>query len=103
MFYERGFQRPNITKILNVLYDAQLIARPRLKKGARTALFGSDGSRLAVAITRQGEEKIEEFKTVLQTEFDDWCLRQSLVVRGALNIVWRPAVEFARVLAKKRE
>jgi DNA-binding MarR family transcriptional regulator len=98
LFDERGFSRPNVTKILNVLFEKQLVARPRLTAPARQELFGSDGSRLAVSITRKGVDKIEEFTRVLQGEFDGWYSRQRLVVRHALNALLPIAVNLAAVL-----
>lgn len=102
LFDERGFTRPNVTKVLNTLFEQGLIDRPRLTEKERQSMFGSNGSRLAVVLTPAGQRKIEHFKDILQNEFDRWYANQSEFVKHAL-VVLRPAAEtFAKALQRSQ-
>jgi DNA-binding MarR family transcriptional regulator len=100
LFDDRGFTRPNVTKILNVLFEKRLILRTRLTARERKEFFGSDGSRLAVVLTSEGKGKIKEFKTVLQDEFTHWYSRQEPLVRQTLNVLRPVAVKLAKALTQ---
>lgn len=98
LFDERGFTRPSVTKLLDTLFEQGLIARPRLTEKERQSLFGSDGSRLAVVLTPAGKAKIDDFKNILQDEFDRWFAKQPDSIRMAL-IALRPVANvFAKAL-----
>jgi DNA-binding MarR family transcriptional regulator len=101
LFDDRGFTRPGVTRILNALSKQKLIVRSILTADERKNLFGCVGPRLAVVITPEGERKIEEFKTVLRSEFRRWRSLQPRVVRGALYALNLAAVKLLQAITKR--
>lgn len=104
LFDERGFTRPAITKILNSLDEKKLVKRRKLAPEERKVMFGSTlGSRSAVVLTPDGDRKIDEFKTILRSQFDEWYKQQPSVVRGALKGFRFGAVGLIQVLIKSKD
>ncbi len=102
LFDKRGFTRPNISKILNGLFQKKLILRTTLTIEERNDLFGlSSGPCQAVVLTSAGSQKIEEFKTALRLKFVHWQAQQPPMVRVALKGFTLTAVKLLRALGKE--
>jgi hypothetical protein len=85
------------------LFENQLIAPARLTAEERQKFFKSQGPKLGVVLTPQGEEKINEIKKVLRSEFDQWRGKQSPVLQFLLARFYSPALKVGQELMRRTE
>lgn len=94
---KRGIGEANITRLLNSLEDKQLIRRVSLTQRERDQLFGASGTggRQAVVLQPAGDQKIQEFKLQVATQFKNWRSEQSVIIQKALTSVSGTGLQLA--------
>jgi len=93
-----------VSKLLGDLQEKGLIQRLTLGKTERFTLFGNErGGNLVVVLTHSGDQKVEEFKTIIKLRVEAWLSRQSRTTRLAVRAAQPVAVSFARWVVKRYE